>query len=77
MTDDKGLANVAFQNASDGSIVLVMVNSNVKAFPVSVVQGDTRFEYTMPPESVATFVWNTGQAEAWRQRVLEWLNKIR
>ncbi|HKT27585.1 glycoside hydrolase family 30 protein [Dyella sp.] len=77
MTDDKGLANVAFQNASDGSIVLVMVNSNVKAFPVSVAQGDNRFEYTMPPESVATFVWNTGQAEAWRQRVLEWFNKVR
>lgn len=77
MTDDKGLANVAFQNASDGSIVLVMVNSNVKAFPVSVVQDKTRFEYTMPPESVATFVWNPGQANAWMRRVLEWLRRTR
>ena len=73
MTDDKGLANVAFQNASDGSVVLVMVNSNVKPFPVSVAQGQTRFEYTMPPESVATFVWNADQANAWTRRVLGWL----
>jgi len=77
MTDDKGLANVAFQNADDGSIVLVMVNSNAEAFPVSVAQGQTRFEYTMPPESVATFVWHTGQAEAWTRRALEWLKRAR
>jgi len=76
-TDDKGLANVAFQNASDGSIVLVMVNSNVAARAVSVVQGQTRFEYTMPPESVATFVWNPDQANAWVQRVLGWLKRAR
>jgi glucosylceramidase len=69
---DKGIDNVAFQNASDGSIVLVMVNSNTVARSVSVAQGQTRFEYTMPPESVATFVWNPGQANAWVQRVLEW-----
>lgn len=77
MTDDKGLANVAFQNASDGSVVLVMVNSNTKPFPVSIAQGKVRFEYTMPPESVATFEWNTGQMEVWRQRVLDWLKGVR
>ena len=77
MTDDKGLANVAFQNASDGSVVLVMVNSNAKPFPVSIAQGKVRFEYTMPPESVATFEWNTGQVEMWSQRVLEWLRGLR
>ncbi|HUB88123.1 MAG TPA: glycoside hydrolase family 30 beta sandwich domain-containing protein [Dyella sp.] len=74
---DSGIANVAFQNASDGSIVLVVVNSHTDARPVSVAQGKTRFDYTMPPESVATFVWNTGQAEAWGRRVLGWLKAVR
>jgi O-Glycosyl hydrolase len=58
---DKGLANVAFQNASDGSVVLVMVNGKTDPRRVSVIQGQTRFEYTMPPQSVATFVWNPEQ----------------
>ncbi len=58
---DKGLANVAFQNASDGSVVLVMVNSKAEARSVSVMQGETRFQYTMPPQSVATFVWDPEQ----------------
>jgi glucosylceramidase len=58
---DKGLANVAFQNASDGSVVLVMVNSKSEARSVSVMQGETRFQYTMPPQSVATFVWDPEQ----------------
>jgi glucosylceramidase len=74
---DGGIDNVAFQNASDGSIVLVVVNSHADARPVSVAQGKTRFEYTMPPESVATFVWNTGQAEAWERRILGWLKAVR
>lgn len=76
-TDDTGLANVAFQNASDGSIVLVMINSNAQARPVSVAQDQTRFEYTMPPQSVATFVWNPDQANAWVRRVLGWLKRAR
>jgi glucosylceramidase len=74
---DKGIDNVAFQNASDGSIVLVMANSNTEARHVSVAEGQTRFEYTMPPESVATFVWNPGPAGAWMQRVLWWWKKAR
>lgn len=74
---DKGIDNVAFQNASDGSIVLVMVNSNTQARSVSVAQGQTRFQYTMPPESVATFVWNPDRANAWIQRVLGWLESAR
>ncbi|MFK2873236.1 glycosyl hydrolase [Dyella lipolytica] len=72
---DKGIDNVAFQSASDGSIVLVMVNSNADARRVSVAEGQTRFEYTMPPQSVATFVWNPGQAGAWVRRVLSWLRR--
>lgn len=74
---DKGIDNVAFQNASDGSIVLVMVNSNAEARHVAVAEDQTRFEYTMPPKSVATFVWNQGQASAWMRRVLEWWKKPR
>ena len=74
---DKGLDNVAFRNASDGSIVLVMVNSNTEARAVSVAEGQTRFDYTMPPRSVATFVWNLNPADMWTQRVLEWLQGTR
>lgn len=58
---DKGIDNVAFQNAAGGSVVLVMVNSNVDAHRVAVVQDETRFQYTLPPQSVATFVWNPDQ----------------
>jgi glucosylceramidase len=72
-TDAKmGIANVAFRN-DDGSIVLVMVNINTHARRVSVAQGTNRFEYAMPPESVATFVWNPEPAVAWVRRGLEWL----
>lgn len=74
---DKGIDNVAFQNASDGSIVLVMVNSNADARHVSVAEGQTRFEYTMPPKSVATFVWNPDQAGAWMRRIRSWWKKSR
>ncbi|GLQ50511.1 glycoside hydrolase family 30 beta sandwich domain-containing protein [Dyella flava] len=76
-TEDKGIDNVAFQNASDGSIVLVVANSNAVARSVSVEEGQTRFEYTMPPESVATFEWNPRQASAWIQRAIWWVKKPR
>jgi glucosylceramidase len=72
---DKGIANVAFQNASDESIVLVMVNSNAEPRTVSVAEGQTRFEYTMLPQSVATFVWNPDPAGAWMRRIFGWLKK--
>ena len=74
---DKGIDNVAFQNASDGSIVLVVVNSNAVARHISVVEEQTRFEYTMPAASVATFVWNPALAGAWVQRALWWFNRHR
>jgi len=72
---DKGLDNVAFQNTSDGSIVLVMVNSNEIVRHVSVAEGKTRFEYAMPPRSVATFVWSPDQAVAIVRRALWWLKR--
>jgi glucosylceramidase len=55
---NKGLDNVAFQNAPDGSVVLVMVNSNTQPRLVVVKQDETRFQYTLPAQSVATFVWD-------------------
>ena len=58
---DKGIDNVAFQNAAGGSIVLVMVNSHTDARRVSVKQDQASFQYTLPPQSVATFVWNPDQ----------------
>lgn len=76
-TDEAHLANVAFQNASDDSIVVVMVNSDAVARPVTVVQGQTRFQYTLPPQSVATFVWNPDQANAWVRRVSGWFTRVR
>jgi glucosylceramidase len=74
---EKGLANVAFQNTTDGSIVLVMVNLNKDARPVSVAQGRFRFEYTMPPESVVTFRWNSDLIGAWVRRALQWFGSPR
>ena len=72
----EGLDNVAFQNASDGSIVLVMVNSKADARRVSVLQDKTSFEYALPPRSVATFVWNPNQKESpWIRFVRRYFEK--
>lgn len=73
---DKSINNVAFRN-TDGSVVLVMVNSHTDARPVAVTQGQTRFEYTMPAQSVATFVWNPDQMDAWIRQLLRWLERMR
>lgn len=67
-TEKSGIDNVAFTNANDGSVVLVMVNSNTDARHVRIAEDHTQFEYTMPAGSVATFVWNTGQAGGWMRR---------
>jgi glucosylceramidase len=58
----KEIANVAFQNPSGGSVVLVMVNSDTKVRNISVTQGETSFHYALPPQSVATLEWNPDQA---------------
>jgi glucosylceramidase len=70
---NKGIANVAFQSASDGSITLVMVNLNKEAHTVSVAEGRFRFEYSMPAESVATIVWDPEPINGWIRRGLRWL----
>jgi glucosylceramidase len=74
---DKSLNNVAFEDPSDGSIILVMVNSHVDARRVSVTQGQFGFQYTMPAQSVATFVWNPNPAGAWLRRAFRWWNSAR
>lgn len=55
--EDDGLDNVAFQNTDDGSVVLVVVNSNPQPRTFSVSQQDRAFSYTLPASSVATFRW--------------------
>lgn len=75
--DDKGIANVAFQNASDGSLVLVVVNLNKDERRLSVTDGRNRFEYAMPAESVATFVWDPDLAAGWIRRAQRWLSGTR
>lgn len=54
---DGGLANVAFRNPKDGSIVLIAANSSNEARAMSVQCAGAAFDYTMPALSVATFVW--------------------
>ncbi|MET0256840.1 MAG: glycoside hydrolase family 30 beta sandwich domain-containing protein [Luteibacter sp.] len=73
---DKGIANVAFQNEADGSVVLVLVNINEGARKVSVAEGHNHFEYTMPAESVATLVWNPDVLAAWIRRGQRWIQRI-
>lgn len=56
-TDD--LDNVAFRNADDGSLVLLVSNSAMQPRRFSVAHGERRFAYTLPARSVATFVWRS------------------
>ncbi len=51
------LDNVAFRNADDGSLVLLVTNSAKRSRRFSVEQGGQRFTYTLPARSLATFVW--------------------
>jgi len=56
-TGVKGLESVAFQNADDGSLALIVLNSarRQRQFSVSVV--GQSFQYALPAGAVATFVW--------------------
>ena len=53
-----GLDNVAFRNADDGSIVLIVCNSSAAPRRFSVSHRGRSFEYTLARESVATLTWN-------------------
>lgn len=68
-----GIANVAFRNPDDGSIVLVAVNIKTEAQQLTVVQGHNQFAYTLPAESVATFVWHPDLLGDWIRRAQRWL----
>lgn len=61
-----GIDNVAFRNADDGSIVLVMTNSADATRVFSVAVDGRVFGYELPERSLATFVWQgqAGQADA-------------
>lgn len=64
-----GLETVAFRNADDGSIALIVCNPAPGVRRMSVRFGGQVFEYAMPRESIATFAWNPasprrGQARA-------------
>jgi glucosylceramidase len=74
---DKDVNNVAFVNPGDGSVVLVVVNSRDRPSAVSVRQGQDGFAYTMPAQSVATFVWNPDPLGSWLRRALRWLGERR
>ena len=52
-----GVDNVAFLNADDGSLVLVVANSAPEQRRVSVADGTRSFAYTLPAKSLATFMW--------------------
>lgn len=53
--------DVAFRNP-DGQTVLVAHNENDNPQAVAVQEGAWRFTYTLPGDSVATFVWNANLA---------------
>ena len=60
------IKNVAFRNADDGTVVLVLINARKDAHDVSVQQGTAHFHYDMPAQSVATFVWQAATAASER-----------
>lgn len=51
------LQSVAFQNADDNSIALIVLNSADESRRFSTAFGNKTFVYNMPAASVATFVW--------------------
>lgn len=56
------VSNVAFLNPDDSSIAMLVVNSGSGERPIQVSEGQTRFAYTMPARSIATFVWRSAPA---------------
>jgi glucosylceramidase len=51
------LDTVAFHNADDGSLALLVVNSAKAPRQFAVRIGQRSFDYTLPAASVATFTW--------------------
>ena len=55
-TGVRGLESVAFQNADDGSIALIVLNTAQRQRRFSVRYAGQVLNYTLPPAAVATFV---------------------
>ena len=54
----EGIESVAFQNADDGSIALIVVNTHAQEKNLAVRIGGRMFDYTLPAGAVATFRWS-------------------
>jgi glucosylceramidase len=57
---EDGLQNVAFRNADDGSLVLLVLNGSSEDRAFSVRSSGQSFHYQLPPGAVATFCWHPG-----------------
>jgi glucosylceramidase len=57
-TGRSGLESVAFQNADDGSLVLIVFNGAHRWRLFSVRSAGESFDYELPPGAVVTFTWN-------------------
>lgn len=73
---EKGVNNVAFRNPGDESLVLVVVNSHADPRTLTVDEGTTGFQYELPGQSVATFVWTPDPAGALIRRALHWFKSV-
>ncbi|HCK84772.1 MAG TPA: glycosyl hydrolase [Hyphomonadaceae bacterium] len=58
-----GLESVAFQNADDGSIALIVLNGASEAREFDIHVGERAFAALMPAGAVATFTWTTPGAQ--------------
>jgi glucosylceramidase len=56
-TNVGGLQSVAFRNASDGSKVLIVLNTTALDVPFAIHDGRGAMQYTMQAGSVVTFRW--------------------
>ncbi len=56
-TDVGGLQSVAFRNADDGSIVLIVLNPSTSVVPLTIRARDALMSYAMPAKAVATVRW--------------------
>jgi glucosylceramidase len=59
-----GVDAVAFRNADDGSLVLVLANGGRQARALAIRDKERAFRYKLPAGSVATLVWAASAAPA-------------
>ncbi len=59
-----GLHSVAYRNADDGSLALLVYNGAQQARRFSVTSGQRHLDYALPADSVATFWWRPTAQEA-------------